>query len=174
VTAKLPILLAVLSWLALALLAGQTLAASRRAQDIPTVEASDPSRTPALFEAPRPSPTATSVPAAQPTSTPAVSPVGLATVSGIAAATATWYCQPGVSRCTVGYSASCLCAAASPDLHLRGKWIRVAYGGRAIAVRVVDCLCSRAGGLDLYASVWGWLGIPLSLGVVRVKFTVLG
>lgn len=89
-----------------------------------------------------------------------------AAMSGIIA---TWYCLPGRSRCTVGYPASCLCAAASRDLHLRGKRITVTYRGRSVTVKVIDCLCSRAGGLDLYASAWVRLA-PLGLGEITVAW----
>jgi hypothetical protein len=65
----------------------------------------------------------------------------------------------------VGYPADCLCAAASRDLHWRGKHVRVSYGGRSVVVVIIDCLCSRSGGLDLYGSAYARLA-PLSSGII--------
>lgn len=96
---------------------------------------------------------------------PATSPAGSGHL-----ARASWYCS-ATSRCTVGYPASCLCAAASPDLHLRGQTITVTYGSRSVRVAIIDCLCSRKGGLDLYAQVWRMLGVPLSVGVIWVRWS---
>ena len=82
---------------------------------------------------------------------------------------ATWYCLAGRSRCTRGVPASCLCAAISPDLRRwAGSSLLVSYGGRSVRVRIVDCLCSRMGGIDLYASAFRRLA-PLSVGVLRVQ-----
>jgi hypothetical protein len=81
---------------------------------------------------------------------------------------ATWYCEPGVSRCTSGYPADCLCAAISPDLaYLRGKLLDVCSSGRCIRVRVVDCNCAAHKAIDLYAAAFRRLA-PLETGVLWV------
>jgi hypothetical protein len=108
-----------------------------------------------------PSPTVTAVP--RPSPTPGRYPG--ASVSGI---TATWYCRAGVSRCTAGYSPSCLCAAISPDLaYLRGRHVDVCAGGRCVRVLVVDCDCAAHRGIDLYAAAFEGLA-PLSRGRITV------
>ena len=101
---------------------------------------------------------------------PTVAPTSRPAQSG-RLARATFYCDPPRwPRCTTGYPASCLCAAASPDLHLQGKVITVAYEGRSVRVRVIDCDCQAHNALDLYASIWEALGIPLSRGVVTITY----
>lgn len=79
---------------------------------------------------------------------------------------ATWYCMTGRSRCTVRHPGGFF-AAASRDLHLNGKMINVCYLGNCVKVKVIDCLCSRAGGLDLYSDAFKVLA-PLSVGVIMV------
>lgn len=99
----------------------------------------------------------------EPTGLPATDtpPVG---VAAPAALMVTWYCS-STSPCTVGHPANCLCAAASRDLHWRGERVRVTYQHRSVVVRIIDCLCSRSGGLDLYAAAFSQLA-PLSRGVI--------
>jgi len=81
---------------------------------------------------------------------------------------ATWYCKTGVSRCTVGYPASCLCAAISPDLSfLTGRYIEVCRGSDCIRVHVIDCDCAATHGIDLYAAAFERLA-PLSAGRIEV------
>lgn len=81
---------------------------------------------------------------------------------------ATWYCLPGRSRCTVGFPASCLCGAVSPDLRYLGHHVTVCAGKVCVGVRVVDCRCTGTSGLDLFAAAFRRLA-PLSVGVLRVR-----
>jgi len=75
----------------------------------------------------------------------------------------TWYCGHG-SRCTRGYGAGCLCAAASPDLgSWLGKLVTVRRADRSVTVRIVDCNCRAHRALDLYAIAFARLA-PLSVG----------
>jgi hypothetical protein len=85
---------------------------------------------------------------------------------------ASWYCRPGISRCTAGYPADCLCAAAGPALRVgdwRGRLVTVrASNGRTVPVRLVDCNCgSHANLIDLYAGAFERLA-PLSRGRIAV------
>lgn len=83
---------------------------------------------------------------------------------------ATWYCLKGVSRCTRGYPGGYY-AAISQDLRfLRGREVLVTYGDRSVRVTVIDCLCSRAGGIDLYGDAFRQLA-PLSTGKLRVTLS---
>ncbi len=89
--------------------------------------------------------------------------------------TASWYCLPGRSACTKGYAASGLFAAAGPALRVgawRGRMVSVCVTvGNCLSIRLVDtCQCYGSGGriIDLYASVWAALGVPLSAGLVKV------
>lgn len=71
--------------------------------------------------------------------------------------TATWYCLPGVSRCSRGFPASGYYAAIKrPLLGHRGQRARVCLvssPGRCVTVRVIDCNCGPSPNLiDMYAS----------------------
>jgi hypothetical protein len=91
--------------------------------------------------------------------------------SGAVSAHATYYCLPRVSRCTVGWPASCLCAAISPDLRRwAGSWVRVIVRGRSVRVRVIDCNCQAVRGIDLYAAAFRILA-PLAVGRMVVTLT---
>lgn len=88
---------------------------------------------------------------------------------------ASWYCLSGRSACTRGYGPECLCAAAGPAVRAalgdwRGRLVTVSTSRASVTLRLVD-FCSCPGGrvLDLYASVMGGLGVPLSAGVVDVE-----
>lgn len=87
------------------------------------------------------------------------------------AGTATWYCQPGTSRCSNGWSAGGLYAAAGSELRVgdwRGRNVRVCASGRCITVKLIDwCACKGARVIDLYATAFSRLG-PLSRGVLNV------
>lgn len=88
-------------------------------------------------------------------------------------AKATWYCLPGVSRCTAGWGSSCLCAAISPDLSGRfrvGSVITVTRGSHRIRVRIVDCDCAARQGIDLYAAAFRRLA-GLSVGEITVRLS---
>jgi len=104
--------------------------------------------------------------APQPVVTPKVvqratpKPIGAPRTSHSVRGVATWYCQPGVSRCTSGYPSTGAYAAAGPALraalgHWRGKVVWV----NGIRVTLVDwCACSGAHVIDVYHSTW--LRIP--------------
>jgi len=122
-------------------------------------------------QTPRPTPTATPTPRPKPRATPkpkpraAPKPVALRT-SHKTTVTATWYCLPGTSRCPRGRSGG-LYAAISPDLaSLRGKLVRACYRGSCVVVKIIDCLCSRLHGIDLFADAFVKLA-PLSKGSLR-------
>lgn len=87
---------------------------------------------------------------------------------------ASWFCRPGVSRCTRGYPASGAFAAAGPALRVgdwRGRIVTVRSGGRSIRVRLTDwCACGGGKVIDLYASQFQKLA-PLSRGIIRVSVT---
>lgn len=86
---------------------------------------------------------------------------------------ATWYCLAGRSRCHHSYpdGPNAFYAAVSRDLgYLRGRVIHVTYMGRSVDVRAIDCLCSRSGGIDLYADAFRVLA-PLSRGKIEVTIS---
>jgi hypothetical protein len=126
---------------------------------------------------------ATPSPTAQPTVTPsgevraASTSAPLARGPGIRVAL-TWYCLAGRSRCTRHYPdgpGQQLYAAASPDLLAigwRGTFVRVAYGGSSVIVRVIDCSCQARRSLDLYSDAFAALA-PLGLGRINGTATVL-
>lgn len=90
--------------------------------------------------------------------------------------TASWYCYPGRSICTRGYSWAGYYAAAGPSLRAmlgknwRGKYVRVC-ASRCVTVRLIDwCACPRGRVIDLYGKAFRVLA-PLSAGVVGVRVT---
>lgn len=101
-------------------------------------------------------------------------------VSHRLAGIASWYCLPGRSACTVGYSANdcrtpvwhCY-AAAGPALRaVLGNWqdreILVSFGDESVLVRIVDiCTCPGGRLIDLYASTFGHLA-SLSTGTIEL------
>jgi len=88
---------------------------------------------------------------------------------------ASWYCLPGRSACTRGYSSAGYYAAAGPSLRAmlgnwRGKYVRVCSStyARCVTVRLVDwCGCPNGRVIDLYARAFQRLA-PLSAGLTRV------
>ena len=129
--------------------------------EAPRVESPTPTPTPSPTASPRPTPRAT--PRPQPA--PAVSLETSHSVEG----TATWYCLPGRSRCSVGRTGG-LYAAISPDLDfLRGRAISVCSGASCVVVTVIDCNCQATRAVDLYADAFRVLA-PLSAG--RLKVTI--
>lgn len=84
---------------------------------------------------------------------------------------ASWYCRPGISRCTHGYPSSGMYAAAGPALRVgnwRGRLVRVC-AALCIRVRLIDCNCGpNANLIDLYAAAFRRLA-PLGQGVVTVE-----
>lgn len=98
-------------------------------------------------------------------------PAPVSAVSVSVAGVASWYCEPGRSRCTRGWPADCLCAAAGPALRVgewRGRLVTVTAGDRSVTVRLVDwCACPQRL-VDLYAAAFRQLA-PLSRGLVRVE-----
>ncbi len=81
----------------------------------------------------------------------------------------TWYCWPGVSRCTRGVSWTTLAAAVPPGFAKVGSMLQVCAKAVCVTVRVVDCLCSSASHavIDLYGSAFKRLA-PFRSGIVRV------
>lgn len=83
-----------------------------------------------------------------------------------ASGTPTWYCLPGVSRCTRGYPAGGFYAAAGPSLRVgdwRGRTVTVCGNARkaCLKVKLIDyCACGGDHFLDLYHAAWDWLGRP--------------
>ena len=88
---------------------------------------------------------------------------------------ASWFCQPGVSRCTRGFGASGAYAAAGPALRVgdwRGRIVTVCSIGtrRCVNATLVDwCQCPDKV-IDLYRNVFAKLGNP-SRGILRVSVT---
>jgi hypothetical protein len=84
---------------------------------------------------------------------------------------ASWYCGAG-SRCTRGYPASGLYAAAGSALRVgdwRGRTVTVRSGSRSVQVKLIDwCFCGGGRVIDLYRSVFSRLGSP-SRGVLPVQ-----
>lgn len=90
-------------------------------------------------------------------------------------APASWYCGNG-SACTVGYPASCLCAAAGPALRVgnwRGRWVTVTTSRASVRLRLIDtCGCPGGRALDLYGQVFAQLAPHgLSDGIVSVRIS---
>src|SRR5262245_41841287 len=90
-------------------------------------------------------------------------------VSGAVAGRASWYCGNG-SRCTRGYPAGGLYAAAGPALRVgdwRGRMVTVSYQGRSVRLRLIDwCACPQRA-IDLYRAAFARLAPP-SRGVINV------
>jgi hypothetical protein len=82
---------------------------------------------------------------------------------------ATWYCQPGVSTCTSGYSSSGLYAAAGSELRVgnwRGRFVKVCGNGKCIVVKLIDwCACGGSHIIDLYHGAFSQLASPSSGGL---------
>lgn len=89
-------------------------------------------------------------------------------LSGIAS----WFCRPGYSRCSRGFPASGMYAAAGPALRAAlGNWRGRLVYVNGVAVRLIDCNCGlNANLIDLFASVFRRLA-PLSQGRLRVTIT---
>jgi hypothetical protein len=66
----------------------------------------------------------------------------------------------------VGFTGG-LYAAISPDLgFLRGRAVKVSYGGSTVVVTIVDCDCQATRSIDLFADAFVQLA-PLSAGRLR-------
>jgi hypothetical protein len=96
--------------------------------------------------------------------------------SSIRTATATWYCNPPrYPRCTKGYGPSFPGVALTPDMGIRkGTRVEVCRGSRCTFALVIDCNCAARNAVDLYASVWRRLGVPLSRGRMTVTVSAVG
>jgi hypothetical protein len=83
-------------------------------------------------------------------------PSGPARIAG----TATWYCQPGRSRCTRGFPADGAYAAAGPELRAAlGRWRGKTVFVNGVPVKLIDsCACGGDHVIDVYRSTW--LKIP--------------
>jgi rare lipoprotein A (peptidoglycan hydrolase) len=99
------------------------------------------------------------------TSTASVTVGGGHRVRGVA----TWYCLPGVSTCTSGYSSSGLYAAAGSELRVgnwRGRFVKVCGNGKCIVVKLIDwCACGGSHVIDLYHGAFSQLASPSSGGL---------
>ena len=86
---------------------------------------------------------------------------------------ASWYCRPGVSRCTRGfgwrghYAAACAPLRRLLGSGWRGRTVLVSRGGLTVRVRLIDHCRSNRRLVDLYGSVFDDFA-PLSVGVIRV------
>jgi len=82
---------------------------------------------------------------------------------------ATWYCLPGISTCTSGYSSSGLYAAAGSELRVgnwRGRTVKVCGNGNCIYVKLIDwCACGGSHIIDLYHGAFSQLASPSSGGL---------
>ena len=89
---------------------------------------------------------------------------------------ASWYCRPGVSRCTRGfgwrghYAAACAPLRRLLGSGWRGRTVLVSRGGLTVRVRLIDSCSSRRRAIDLYASAFRNLA-PLWRGVIQVRVT---
>jgi hypothetical protein len=104
--------------------------------------------------------------------------VGLPDTATVVEGKASWYCGAG-SRCTRGYPASGLYAAAGPALRVgdwRGRTVtvrRLGYDGPCsegpcVQVQLVDFCACRGKLVDLYRVAFSRLADP-SRGIVRVQ-----
>ena len=122
--------------------------------------------------APQPVSVATASPTAEAVATPSPSAVVPVRRTATIVGKATWYCLPGRSRCTRGYPAGGMYAAAGPSLRVgnwRGRTVIVTAGGQSVAVRLIDtCLCRDGRVVDLYAAAFIRLA-PLGTGVLHVS-----
>lgn len=86
---------------------------------------------------------------------------------------ASWYCLPGVSRCTSGYRGG-LYAAAGSELRIgnwRGRTVRVCGNGNCVNVKLIDsCACGGSRIIDLYNDAFRRLASP-SVGTLAVTVT---
>ena len=95
---------------------------------------------------------------------PALTPPDTGSVTG----TATWYCRPGISRCTAGYPFG-MYGAAGPEVRAmlgpdwRGRFVIVTdRTGIARVVQLIDwCLCGGDHVIDLYWDVFEGIHNPV-------------
>ena len=130
---------------------GPTPVASRAPVVTPSTEAAWPTNGPSPNVAPEPTP---------------------ASLRGVAS----WYCLPGRSPCTAGWSSSGAYAAAGPALRAllgpgwSGRRVRVeGQRGGSLSVVLIDwCACPGGRIVDLYAAAFRVLA-PLDAGLVEVE-----
>jgi len=83
---------------------------------------------------------------------------------------ASWYCKPGVSACTSGYTGG-MYAAAGSEIRIgnwRGRIVTVCGNGRCIRVKLIDwCACAGSRIIDLYNDAFSRLASP-SIGTLAV------
>jgi len=143
----------------------------------PTLGASIPLGTDEAPRAESPTPTPTPNPTASPRPTPRATPrptpepVASLETSHSVEGTASWYCSPGRSRCSVGRTGGLYAAISRDLLWLRGRAISVCSGASCVVVTVIDCNCGPGvtKAVDLYADAFKVLA-PLSAG--RLKVTI--
>jgi hypothetical protein len=129
----------------------------------------EPSPDPTAPPKPEPSPDPTPKPTPGPTPGPKPGPKPLA-------GTASWYCLPGVSDCTIGFRSRGMFAAASRALqrrigpHWRGSLVRVTTAkGASVTVRLIDtCGCPDGRIIDLYSAAFRKIA-ALSSGIKSVR-----
>jgi len=130
---------------------------------VPVIVDNIPIPTPSLL--PRPAPTAKII--IKPKNTPAPKISTSHKLSGIAS----WYCRPGVSRCTYTHPTGGYYAAIRKDLlELVGTRVLVcAVGtGKCVTVKIIDCNCGKNANLiDLYWDAFDAISNP-SLGRIEV------
>jgi hypothetical protein len=82
---------------------------------------------------------------------------------------ATWYCRPGVSRCTRGYPASGAYGAAGPELRAAlGNWRGRTVHVNGVAVKLIDfCACGGNHVIDVYYGTWVTIPHPSRVRVTR-------
>jgi hypothetical protein len=86
---------------------------------------------------------------------------------------ATWYCLPGVSPCTNGYSAEGMYAAISRGYGLPGgSVVNVCRQDRCVTVTAIDTCAAGPRCVDLYAAAFTLLA-PLSTGRIAVTVQLL-
>ena len=121
-----------------------------------------------------PTPTASALATHRPTATVAGSATPAASMSGNITGVASWYCRPGVSRCTRGHPGGLYAAIRRDLLALRGERVTVCRADQpsvCVVVTIIDCNCGPDANLiDLYSDAYVMLA-PLSTGVVRVMVT---
>ena len=120
-----------------------------------------------------PTPTASALATHRPTATVAPSVLRpAASMSGHSiTGVASWYCRPGVSRCTRSHPDGLYAAIRRDLLALRGERVTVCRADLpsvCVVVTIIDCNCGpNANLIDLYSDAFRELA-PLSRGVVKV------
>jgi hypothetical protein len=114
---------------------------------------------------PSPKPTAKPKPKVRAVVKPKAKPVirSRSKVSGVA----TWYCLPGKSRCTRGFSSGGAYGAAGPELRKAlGNWRGKTVYVNGVRVKLIDwCACGGNHVIDVYHSTWVKIPHPNSVTI---------